>query len=574
MPINGITRQVVPSRPIAAQAAPPVASARAATGGVSAKSSTVKDPFASVEIYLKAVDATEAAIKQARTGKAAAESQRAKVDRETGEKLREAIAVRDARNAEAVKPLDEAKQALETRRKALQAPIDETQGRLAGARWDLELATHPNKVEHDQARQEAHGEVGRRENALGDAQRYLDEVETALDRARRSLASNRSGLDETRRDLSNTQSRLSSTQSSLSSARWSAPSQYDLDQSARRVNAADQEVRNAASEVDSASREVSSRRSELERLLSENDRPTPPSVGDRPTPPGTSDRPSPPPIGGRPTPPGSGDRPAPPPIGRPTPPSIDPPHSSADIGRARSALGEAERRRDRAEDLLGSARSELEAARRSHGEKRARFDHVVELEAAVRALESEVLTLNQNVRVYEQNIRTIDGNIRDLESDRPVAIQGRDTATRNLQSARAEAERLEATPYQQGEAPKIKAAQLKVDRLDGTLKTHQATYTEGLKAPTQRVATEQATYEGIMTPLRQAVTEAGKAQEAALKEADQVLSGANRQLQQVTQELEKLKDVPGGKELKWKMPKWLGGSGFDVDKFWRERPAV
>lgn len=574
MAVNGINRSVALPQPT--QSAPKSSVPLKATpSSVSAKSTTkAKDPFASVEVYLKEVESTEASVKQARAGKATAEGQRAQVDKETQLKLGEAIAARDTKNTEALKPLNAAKGALESERKELQAPIDETQDRLTQARWDLEIATHPNKVELDRARSEAHSEVGRRDQALGDAQRYLNEVESALDNAKRNLASNRSGLDQTRASLSNTQSRLSTTQSSLSSARWGAPSQYELDQASRRVNAADQEYRYADDELDSATREVSNRRSDLNRLLEDNDRPTPPPAGGRPTPPSSSDRPSPPPVGGRPTPPGSTDRPTPPPVDRPTPPPVNPPHSSAEIDRARTALSDAERRRDRAEDRLAAARSELDAARRSYNDKRVRFDRVLELEAAVRSLEAEVQSLGQNVRVYEQDIRTIGKEISDLEGDRPGAIQGRDQATQNLKQAQAEAERLDSTPYQNGEPAKIKAAQGKVDRLDQTLKSNQEAYAKGIKAPTDRVATEQTTYDQTMAPFRQAVTDADKARDSALKEADTAVSGANRQLQQATQELEKLKDVPGGKKLKWGMPKWLGGSSFDVDKFWRDRPAV
>ena len=35
-----------------------------------------------------------------------------------------------------------------------------------------------------------------------------------------------------------------------------------------------------------------------------------------------------------------------------------------------------------------------------------------------------------------------------------------------------------------------------------------------------------------------------------------------------------LKDVSGVTKLKWNMPKWLGGQGFNVDKFWKGRPAA
>lgn len=542
------------------------------------------DPHASVEVFKKAVETSEGNVKIARTNQAAATTFRGQVDTQTQARVNQAQDALQRQDAAAIVPVNEAKLALEAKRKALQAPIDQTQDKLGKARWDLEIATHPNKVELDKDRSDAHTAAQERETALGQQQRYVDEVTSALGGARRDLSSNRSGLAGAERERAEQSSRLAATQSALGSARWGAPSSYELDSAYSRLNTADREYRAADDAVDNAQRVVTSRRSHLNTLLDENNRPTPPSTGsDRPTPPSTSDRPTPPAAGGRPTPPSATDRPTPPGTStrptppsstdRPTPPAVNAPHTSSEISQARTDLSAAERELTRAESRLASARSELDVARRSYQDKKGRADQVAELEHQVATLQRDVQTLDRNIGVYRQNVHGLEGQINELEGDLGTGTRNRDQAREDLEAAQAHARKLDATPYAQGEPAKIKGAQGKVDGLERTLSGHQQAYESGMKPPTERLQQAQKTYEGTMAPYRTALGEAQQGRTTELGAADRALQTARSEMDQANKDYQKVKDVPGGRSLKWKAPKWLGGSGFNADDYLKSRPA-
>jgi chromosome segregation ATPase len=585
MVVNRIGSPANPLRPVfsATPSAAPRPAADAVLGSGSATQAA--DPFKDPKTYVSAVEAAENSLESARTKQRTAEATRATVDAETQEVLDKAIAAREAKNSDAVKPLDAAKAAREAKHRELQAPIDRSDTQLSQANEALVDAKFPNKRTLDRARSEARSEVSRSEGSLQQAQTSLDAAVAQLDKANRELSTNRNGLAQTRADLSATQSRLSSARSSLSSARFSAPSSYEFDRVRADLDQAERDHRAAESEVRSARSRVTDRRRELDRLLDEESRPTPPGSGyDRPTPPGSgNDRPTPPGSGyDRPTPPGSGyDRPTPPSGGssdRPVPPGA---YSSTlgtvtqgSVSEARAALAAAERELDRAEDRLSSAAWTLDDVRRRYNNMRASLDEVSRWETTVRGLESQVVTLQSNVSVYDQNIRTLESRLPRLEQDRSAATRARDEAARALSDAKDRSQKLDATPYDNGDPALIKAAQGKVDRIADELAGHRKTYTEGMKAPNDRVSREQATFDQAMAPFHQAVTQAEQARKNGLAEADRQLNDAKGAVKRGEDEITRLKDVPGGKAFKWKMPKWLGGSSFDVEKFWKDRPAV
>ncbi len=593
---NALTISVRPAKPVApAQARKPAVTLdvyRAAKrDGAPAP---VAEPFKNPTNYKAAVEYAEAMLKGFRGKQSDAEAAKAQAEQAASAKLQEAIGARDSKNAQASKPLTAAKDAREAKRKELQAPIDDTTTKLAEARADLEIATFPNKRDLDKARSAAHAESQRRSGILNAAQSKLDGIVNQLSNDRSSLSTNRNGLAQSRTEAMVVGSNLVSARDLYERARYNTPSQYDWDRTRRQFSDVTNDYRNAESEVRTMRDRVEDRRSELNRLIrdegdrptpptgSGNDRPTPPSGGsDRPTPPsGGSDRPTPPSGGSstRPTPPSgsSSTRPTPPSgssSGRPTPPPARD-GESPEISRAREALSSAERDLDNAQGNLNSLSGQLDDVTRRYRSMESKINEFDRREQAVRILEGEMVSLQNNITIYENNIRTLENRIAQYDDAKPGAIGQRDKAASELEAANAYARKLDQTQYDKGDPAKIQPAQAKVDRIDAQLQKYRQTYTEGMKAPDQRVAKEQATYDATMAPFHQTVSSAQEAKVNAIANANKVIESAKAEVQQGEGEIAKLKNVSGWKKFIWAWPKWLFGSGFSVNKFWKDRPAA
>ena len=293
-------------------------------------------------------------------------------------------------------------------------------------------------------------------------------------------------------------------------------------------------------------------------------RPTPPSAGSS-----TSGRPTPPPVSG-----GTSDRPAPPPVdtGRPVPPPVN--ADTEEIRRARGDLKVAQRDLDQAESRLRQLGDRLQDVRARYEDMSLRVDDVNRKAAAVQALDAQSRQIQANMAQTSDNIRILESRISGLQQDRQNAPQPRAQAGDDLDAARNRAQKLDTTPYDKGDPTRIMGAQAKVDRLETTLDKFNKAYTEGIKAPTEKVAQEQATYDAAMAGPKQAVTNAERNRQTGLAAADQKLSSARGEVKNGEDRMTYLKDVSGVTKLKWNMPKWLGGQGFNVDKFWKGRPAA
>jgi len=185
------------------------------------------NPFKDSQTYVKAVEVAETTLRGARGKLSEAQRNQAAVDQTTAKAVADTRAARDAKHAEAIKPLTAAQQALTTRKAELQAPIDDTTGKLANGRDELETATYPNKKQLDAARANAHAVVAQSGQALQAAQGRLQGVESQIGQNQNSLAANRSALSQQKSDLAVTQSNLAVSMNALSAAKWNAPGEYD-----------------------------------------------------------------------------------------------------------------------------------------------------------------------------------------------------------------------------------------------------------------------------------------------------------------------------------------------------------
>ena len=78
-----------------------------------------------------------------------------------------------------------------------------------------------------------------------------------------------------------------------------------------------------------------------------------------------------------------------------------------------------------------------------------------------------------------------------------------------------------------------------------------------------------------MAPFHQAVSGAEKAKADAVGAAQREVDSAQSQVEKGVASLNNLKTgVSGWKKFWWAWPKWLFGSGFSVNNFWKNRPAV
>jgi chromosome segregation ATPase len=194
---------------------------------------------------------------------------------------------------------------------------------------------------------------------------------------------------------------------------------------------------------------------------------------------------------------------------------------------------------------------------------------------AVSALERELLSLQQNMTAYEGNISTLERRISEYTAAKPGASADRDRATSALRNAQARSAKLDGTQYDKGDPTKIQAAQAVVDRIAAHLASYREAYTAGMKAPTERTAKEQATFDAAMAPFHQAVADSETAKAHAVANAQKEVDAAQQKVDQGGADLGKLKTgVSGWKRFWWAWPKWLFGSGFSVSKFWKDRPAA
>lgn len=163
-------------------------------------------------------------------------------------------------------------------------------------------------------------------------------------------------------------------------------------------------------------------------------------------------------------------------------------------------------------------------------------------------------------------------DLRNRAAQRPELVDQARTAEQMATAGRQEAARLDAAPYERGNASAIQAAQAKVDGFKRQLAKAQADYTSGVQPFTTKLAAVQATYDATMAPFESAVRNATGNRSSALQQAGSQTQAAAARLAQSEKELHQLKeDSPG---IKWSAPKWLGGWGFSTKDFWAKQPAV
>lgn len=565
------------------------------------------DPFSTLPVYQDAVKVSISNLAIARQKSQAAHANQDAVDSATNAELNRAQATRDTNNAEASKPVAQAMAALAAKRKELQAPIDSLTQQLAAAQAELDRTTFPDKQELDAARADAHAKVERLSGLLNQAQTNLARFDAEVADLQNQFASYGASRNAMIADLSNTNAQLQDADLELRRAQSAAPSDSQIQDASTQRQAAHARYDAAVAALGDYDAKVKAAAEATANgpAPASTNGPTPPAPGGtmRPKPPASTDRPAPPPVANPyATKPASTDRPAPPPVAnpyttrpatndRPTPPSVNGPTPPVPNPYARPTGGNRptppsgnnpptpsssnDHARAELEGKITSARNNMENLDRHYDKVQGKVDELNRRRATYDQLSQRSADISTQLNSVTATLQGLASTVTERSMQRPGLIDQVSTGQQMLAEAQGDAQRLDNTPYRKGDPAAIAAGQAKVDGLASNLAGARKAYTNGTKPYESALASAQATYATTMAPFDKAIQEASTKRETQLGQARQTSSAADGHLQDDKKAAEHLRDdVPLLRRAKWDRPRWLGGDGFDLGKFWKGQPSV